>query len=146
MCKAILNWRYPISLLINLNSSACFKQVLIVIWWIFFPYSKACAFKGYLRYKTIISRNVSSEALVKSFFRRKVIFRSQDIQVFVFLTIPWFTLSVTSWWVLVHETGCISEYIFRTTTNWVTKLGQLIDKNKGNNFHGSFEQFGGLAR
>ena len=29
-------------------------------------------------------------------FRRKIIFRSQDIQVFVFLTIPWFTKSVAS--------------------------------------------------
>ena len=40
-------------------------------------------------------------------FHRKVMFRSLDIQVFVFLTIPWFTKSVRSWWVLVHETGCI---------------------------------------
>ena len=30
-----------------------------------------------------------------------------DIQVLVFLTIPWFTISLTSWWVLVHEAGCI---------------------------------------
>ena len=37
-------------------------------------------------------------------------FRSQDIQVFVFLTIPWFTKSVASRW--VHETRCIFEYIF----------------------------------
>ena len=40
-------------------------------------------------------------------FRRKVIFRSQNIQVFVFLTIPRSTKSVTSWWALVHETRCI---------------------------------------
>ena len=40
-------------------------------------------------------------------FRRKVMFHSQHIQVFIFLTIPWFTKPVTSWWVLVHETGCI---------------------------------------
>ena len=51
------------------------------------------------------------------FFHRKVMFHSQDIQVFVFLTIPWFNKSVTSWWVLVHETGCIFEYIFWTTTH-----------------------------
>ena len=38
-------------------------------------------------------------------------FRSQDIQVFVFLVIPWFTKSLTSWWVLVHETKHIFEYI-----------------------------------
>ena len=42
-------------------------------------------FKGYLRYKMITSQNVSSEAQIKNFlFRRKIMFRSQDIQVFVF--------------------------------------------------------------
>ena len=49
--------------------------------------------------------------------RKKIIVRFQDIQVFVFLTIPWFTKSVTSWWVSVHKTGCIFEYIFWTTTH-----------------------------
>ena len=45
-------------------------------------------FKDYLRYKTITSKNVSSEAQVKNFlFRRKVMFCSQDIQDFVFTTI-----------------------------------------------------------
>ena len=44
--------------------------------------------KGFLCYKTITSRIVPSEAQVKIFFfRSKVMFRSQDIQVFVFLTI-----------------------------------------------------------
>ena len=53
--------------------------------------------------KTITSQNLLSVAQVKSsvrrkvmLFRRKVMFRSQDIQVFVFLTIPRFTKSVTS--------------------------------------------------
>ena len=32
-------------------------------------------------------------------FRWKIIFRSQDIQVFIFLTIPWFTESAISRWV-----------------------------------------------
>ena len=42
-------------------------------------------FKGY---KTVTSQNVSYEAQVKNFLpRRKVMFRSQDIQVFVLLTI-----------------------------------------------------------
>ena len=50
-------------------------------------------------------------------------FRSQDIQLFVFLSIPCFTEST-------HE---------------ITKLGQLIDISKGNNFLESFEQFGGLG-
>ena len=36
-------------------------------------------------------------------FHRKVKFCSWDIQVFVFLTIPWFIKSVTSW-VWVHKT------------------------------------------
>ena len=45
--------------------------------------------KGYVPYKMITSQNVSSVAQVKIFlFRRKVILCSQDIQVFVFLTIP----------------------------------------------------------
>ena len=44
---------------------------------------------GYLCYKTITPQNVSFEAQVKNFlFRRKVMFHSQDVQVFVFLTIP----------------------------------------------------------
>ena len=52
-----------------------------------------------LRYKTITSQNVSSEPQVRNFFfGRKVMFRFQDIQVFVFLTIPWFTKSVMSWY------------------------------------------------
>ena len=55
-------------------------------------------FKGYLRYKTITSQNVSSEAQVfkETFqtFQRKVMFLSRDTQVFVFLIIPLFTKSV----------------------------------------------------
>ena len=34
--------------------------------------------------------------------------------------------------------------IFWTTTDLVTKLGQLIDINKSNNFQESFQQSGGL--
>ena len=97
-------------------------------------------FKGHLCYKMITSQNVSLRYRLRIFlFLRKVPLCSQDIQVFVFLTIPSFTKSVTPW-VLVHETGCICEYIFWTTTHEVTKLGQLIDINKGNNFQESFEQ------
>ena len=59
--------------------------------------------QGYLHYKTITSQNVISEAQVKNFlFCRKVMFHYQDIQVFVFLAIPLFTKTVTSWWILVH--------------------------------------------
>ena len=47
-------------------------------------------FKGYLRYKTITSQNVSSEAQVIIFlFRRKVMFLIKDIQFFVSLAIPY---------------------------------------------------------
>ena len=53
--------------------------------------------KGHLRYKTIISQNLSSKAQVNFFlFDQAIIFRSQDIQVFVFLTIRRFTKSATS--------------------------------------------------
>ena len=45
--------------------------------------------KGYLHYTKITSQNVSFEVQIKNFlFRRKITFRSQDIQVFVFLDIP----------------------------------------------------------
>ena len=50
-------------------------------------------------------------------------FRSEDIQVFLFLTIPWFTKFVTSQWVLVHEIRYIFEYIFWTLIHEVPKLG-----------------------
>ena len=73
-------------------------------------------FKGYLCYKMITSQNVKHRLRI-FLFRRKVMFHSQDIQVFVLLTIPWFTKSVASWGVLVHKTGCIFEYIFWTTTH-----------------------------
>ena len=50
---------------------------------------------GYLCYKMIISQNVSYQAQLKNFlFHRKVMYHSKDIQVFVFLNIPWFTKSI----------------------------------------------------
>ena len=64
-------------------------------------------YKGYLCYKTVTSQDASSDGQVKNFFiscKSYVLF--SRIQVFVFLTIPWFTKSMMSW-VLVHETGCI---------------------------------------
>ena len=78
------------------------------------------------------------------FIRRRIMFHSRDIQVFVFLTIPWFTKCVTSRWVLVLETRCIFGYIFWTTTHEATKLGQLIDISKGDNFQKFFEQSEGV--
>ena len=50
-------------------------------------------------------------------FHGEIIFCSRYSSL-VFLTIPWFTKSVTSWWVLVYETGCIFQC--------------LIQKNFGN--------------
>ena len=44
--------------------------------------------KGYLCHKTITSQNVSSEEQVKNFlYCRKVTFPSQDIKIFIFLTV-----------------------------------------------------------
>ena len=93
----------------------CIKQHLSNIWSLIHK-----KIKGYLRYKT---KTITFQMchlrhrLIIFLFYRKVMFHSQDIHVFVFLTIPWFTKSVRSWWVLVHEAGCIFEYIFWTTTH-----------------------------
>ena len=115
------------NLMINVSNTKEIPPILII--------DLKFHFKGYLRYKTITSQNVPSKAQIKNFlFRTKTVFHSQDIQVSVFLTIPWFTKSVTSRWVLVHEARCIFEYIFWTTNYEVTKLGQLIDISKHNNF------------
>ena len=71
-------------------------------------------------------------------------FRSQDIPVFVFLTIPWFTKSVMMnigtgdrihFWIYCLNHSSLSNQ---------TEICQLIDMNKGNNFQESCEQFGGL--
>ena len=116
----------------------CWRETTEVLFQDSFIFGAATSshfFKGYLRYKTITSQNVPPIAQIKIFlFRTKIMFCSQDIQVFVFLTLPWFTKSVTSRWVLVHERRCIFEYIFWTTNHEVTKLGQLIDISKDNNF------------
>ena len=78
----------------------------------FLRYLSFSDFKGYLCYKMCHL----GHRLRIFLFCRKIMFRSQDVQVFVFLNISWFTeSSVTSQWVLVHETGCIFEYIFWTT-------------------------------
>ena len=54
-----------------------------------FDHFAKLSLKGYLHYKTITSQNVPSKAQIKNLlFRRKIMFRSQDIQVFVLLTIP----------------------------------------------------------
>ena len=55
----------------------------------------------------------------------------RDIQVLAFLTIPWFTKSVTSWWVTAHETGCISQCLIQKkfgniNFSWVPWMVLLI--------------------
>ena len=50
--------------------------------------NKSLVIEGYLSYKMITSQDVPSKAQIKNLFRRKIMFRPQDIQVFVFLTIP----------------------------------------------------------
>ena len=85
------------------------------------------ALKNCLRYKMMTFQNTSSEAQVNNSFLWKCYFPfSKYYQVFTFLTISWFTKSVTSWWVLVHETGRIFFNISfqpqliksRNLTNW----------------------------
>ena len=49
--------------------------------------------------------------------------RSQDVQVFVFLIIPVFVFLPNLWRLMSIE------YIFWTTTEYFTKLGQLVDIN-----------------
>ena len=56
---------------------------------------------AYLQYKMCHLR----QRLRIFLFCRKVMFDIQDIQVFIFLTITWFTISVMSWWVLRHRQG-----------------------------------------
>ena len=67
-------------------------------------------------------------------FHKKVMFHYRNIQVFVFLNIPWFTKSVTSWWVLVHETGCIFEYIFWTTSHQSHQIWSIYRYKQGKYF------------
>ena len=62
----------------------------------------------------------------------------KNTQVFVFLTTPWFTKSVVSWWVLVHETGGIFEYIFWTKTHQVYQTWSIDRYMKGQQFSGIF--------
>ena len=61
-------------------------------------------------------------------FGRNIMFRSQDIQFFLFVTITWFTKSVTSWWVLVHKTRCICEYFL--SHNSLSNQTWSIDRYK----------------
>ena len=104
-------------------------------------YDKDC-----VRYKMITSQNKSFETQAQIFFiLQESYIPFLRYSSFAIFNIPWFTKSLTLWRILVHETGCMYEYIFWTTTHLVTKLGQLIDTSNGNSFQESFEQFGGLA-
>ena len=62
-------------------------------------------FKGYHCYKAITSQNVSSETQVDNFYFVERLYSFSRYSSFVFLTFPWFTKFVTSWWVLAHEKG-----------------------------------------
>ena len=78
-------------------------------------YQFNCLYKGYFRYQTITSQNVLSEAQIKNFlFYRKLMFHSQDIQFFVFLTFnhPMIYQICDIMMSIVNETGLILEYIF----------------------------------
>ena len=68
--------------------------------------STCCQESKFKGYQMILLKMCHLKHRLRIFlFHRKVMFRSQDIQVFVFLAISWFTKSVTSQWVLVHETS-----------------------------------------
>ena len=84
------------------------------------------------------------EVQVKTFlFHRKVMFRCRDIHVCVFLTILWFTKSVTSWctWNRVHFR------IYLLNHNSLTHQTWSIDRYKQGQyfFLEYFEWFGGLG-
>ena len=82
------------------------------------------------------------EAQVKNFlFRTKVMFHSRDIQVFVFLTFPWFTESVTPWWVLAHKT--VHFWIYLLNYNSITHQTRSIDRyRQGQYFSEIFRTIG----
>ena len=110
-----------------LCSCRCSARFIQVCFWKYF--------KGYLCYKMITSQNVSSEAQIKNFFipQKNFVLFSRYSRFCIFnhpmiYRISDVTMSIS------HETGCIFEYIFWTTTHEVTKRSQLIDIRKGNNF------------
>ena len=101
-------------------------------------WTRRSVLKGYLHYKTITSQNVLRLRIF--LFHRKVIFRSRDLQVFVFLTIPWFIKSVTPWWILVHET--VQFWIYILNQNSLSHQTWSIDRYKQVQFFmKSFERF-----
>ena len=89
--------------------------------------------KGQLRYKTITSQNVLFEAQVKSFFiSYESYVRFSRYSIFWIFNYP--RIYQICDVMMSISTRCIFEYIFWTTTHKVTKLCQLIDTYKGNNF------------
>ena len=74
----------------------------------------------FILYKNYVSLSRYSSFCV---FNHPMIYRIHDVTSMSIMT-----------WVLVHETGCIFEYMFWTTTHEVTKLSQLTDICEGNNF------------
>ena len=77
--------------------------------WIFY-FEKS--FKGYLHYKTITSQNVSFQEYVKNFFiSQKSYVPFSRYSSFCIFNHPMI------YQICEHETGCIFEYIFWTTTH-----------------------------
>ena len=77
-------------------------------------------------------------------FRGKVMFRSLDIQILIFVTILSISKTVTSWWVMALFVECISECIYWIENHLVMKLVQLVDIAMGNIFRKYFGWFVGL--
>ena len=106
------------------------------------PFWMQQIFKGYLCYRThfenILKMCHMRHRLGIFLFRRKVIIYSQDIQVFLFLIIPWFPNlwcynDISTW-------GRVYSWIQLLNHNSLShQTGHLIDINKRNNFQGPFE-------
>ena len=88
--------------------------------------------KGYLRYKTITSQNVPSEAQIKNFFisnKSYVLFSS-----FCIFNRP-MIYQICDVTMNISTRDNVHFWIYLLNHNYeVTKLGQLIDMSKGNNF------------
>ena len=98
----------PYSFLLSL-STWCYSRCTLIKNKLILTYVK-----GYLRCKMITPQNLSSEAQVKSFFiswKTYVPFSRYSS-----FCISNHSMIYQMSWVLVHETGCIFEYIFWTTT------------------------------
>lgn len=79
------------------------------------------------------------------FFHGKVMFRSWDTQLFIFLTIASTWKVLTSKWVLVYKAEPIFDFVFVMLNLLAMKLGELIDIVMDNICRRFFARFRGLG-